>query len=144
MAATPGIPARVRSHHLFPTRDDLRRLRALAVPVVIVQLGMMLMGVVTTIMVGHVSATDLAAAALGNLCFVWLAMLGWGTLMALDPIVAQAHGAGDREGVAHGVQRGLVLAAGLSLLTALLFLPARPCSSCCANPPDVVPLADAT
>ena len=92
-------------------------------------------------MVGHVSAADLAAAALGNLCFVWLALLGWGTLMGLDPIVAQAHGAEDREGVARGVQRGLVLAAGLSVLTALLFLPVRPALVLLRQPADVVPLA---
>jgi MATE family multidrug resistance protein len=141
MAAPSGIPARVRSHHLFPTSDDVRRLWALSLPVVVVQLGMMLMGVVTTVMVGHVSATDLAAAALGNLCFVWLVMLGWGTLMSLDPIVAQAHGADDCEGVARGVQRGLVLAAGLSVLTALLFLPVRSVLVLLRQPADVVPLA---
>lgn len=141
MTTPSGIHARVRAHHLFPTSDDLRRLWALALPVVVVQLGMMLMGVVTTIMVGHVSATELAAAALGNLCFVWVAMLGWGTLMALDPIVAQAHGADDREGVARGVQRGLVLAVGLGVLTALLFLPVRPVLVLLRQPADVVPLA---
>ena len=141
MAAPSVIPARVRAHHLFPTRDDLRRLWALAVPVVVVQLGMMLMGVVTTVMVGHVSAADLAAAALGNLCVVWLALLGWGVLMGLDPIVAQAHGADDREGVARGVQRGLVLAAVVGVVTALLFLPARPVLILLRQPADVVPLA---
>jgi MATE family multidrug resistance protein len=141
MVAPTGIPARMRSHHLFPTSDDVRRLWALAVPVVVVQLGMMLMGVVTTVMVGHVSATDLAAAALGNLCVVWLALLGWGTVMGLDPIVAQAHGAGDREGVARGVQRGLVLAAGVGVVTALLFLPVRPVLILLRQPADVVPLA---
>ncbi len=141
MAAPSRIPARVRSHHLFPTSDDARRLWALALPVVVVQLGMMSLGVVTTVMVGHVSATDLAAAALGNLCFVWLSLLGWGTLMGLDPIISQAHGAADREGIARGVQRGLVLAVGLSVLTALLFLPARPVLLLLRQPVDVVPLA---
>jgi MATE family multidrug resistance protein len=113
----------------------------LALPVVVVQLGMMLMGVVTTVMVGHVSAADLAAAALGNLCFVWLTMLGWGTVMSLDPIVSQAHGADDRAGVARGVQRGLLLAVGLSVLTALLFLPVRSVLVLLRQPAAVVPLA---
>ena len=141
MSAPSGFPASVRSHHLFPTSGDVRRLWSLALPVVVVQLGMMLMGVVTTVMVGHVSATDLAAAALGNLCFVWLALLGWGTLMGLDPIVAQAHGADDREAVARGVQRGVVLAAGAGVVTALLFLPVRPALVLLRQPADVVPLA---
>ena len=39
----------------------------LSLPVVGVQLGIMAMGVVDTIMVGHVSPAALAATALGNL-----------------------------------------------------------------------------
>ncbi len=46
------------------------------------------MGTVDAIMVGHVSATALAAVALGNLYFVTVTVFGMGTLMALDPIVA--------------------------------------------------------
>lgn len=141
MAADSSILARLRAHHLFPRRDDLDRLWALAVPVVVVQLGMMLLGVVPVVMVGHVSATDLAAAALGNLYFAWLGLLAWGTLMALDPLVAQAHGAGDREGVARAVQRGLVLAVGLTAVTVPFFLPARPVLDLLGQPADVVPLA---
>ena len=67
----------------------------LAVPVVIIQVGMMAMGVVDTIMVGHISAQALAAVALGNLYFFTLAVFAMGTLMVLDPVVAQAVGAGD-------------------------------------------------
>ena len=70
MVAPSGIPARLRSHPLFPTSDDVRRLWAPAVPVVVVRLGRMLVGVVTTVVVGHVSATDLGAVAPGNLRFV--------------------------------------------------------------------------
>ncbi len=141
MSADPTILARLRRHHLFPQRDDLDRLWELALPVVVVQLGMMLLGVVPIVMVGHVSAAHLAAAALGNLYFVWLGLLAWGALMALDPLVAQAHGAGDREAVARAVQRGLVLALGLSLATAPFFLPARPVLDLLRQPADVVPLA---
>jgi multidrug resistance protein, MATE family len=39
----------------------------LALPVAAVQLGIMAMGVVDTIMVGHLSPAALAAVALGNL-----------------------------------------------------------------------------
>ena len=83
-----------------PSTDELRATIALAVPVVLVQVGLMLMGVVDTLMVGHVSATMLAAVALGNLYFFTVSIFGMGTLMALDPIVAQAIGARDEESVA--------------------------------------------
>src|SRR5262245_6380493 len=91
------------------SRADLRPLGSLAVPIVIVQVGLMFMGVVDTVFVGHVSATELAAAALGNLYFFALSVFGMGTLMAVDPVVSQAVGAGDRAGIARGLQRGLVV-----------------------------------
>src|ERR1044071_6201808 len=96
----------------------------LAVPVVLVQLGFMLMGVVDTLMVGRLSAEALASVAIGNLYFFNVSIFGTGTLMALDPIIAQAVGAGDDETVARSVQRGLVISLGLSLLTAALLAPA--------------------
>ena len=49
-----------------------------------------------------------------------------GTLMVLDPVVAQSVGARDHEGVARGVQRGVLLAVLLAVFTSLLLLPIRP------------------
>ena len=108
---------------------------ALALPVVIAQVGLMAMGVVDTLMVGRVSADALAAVALGNLYFLALIVPSSGTLMVLDPIVAQAVGAGDSEGVARGVQRGLVLVAVLGLFTSILLLPVRPMLVLLHQPP---------
>ncbi len=112
-------------HAWRPGREDLRRLFALALPVVLVQLGMMAMTVEHTIMLGHVSAADLAAGALGNLYVQTVFALGWGTLAVLDVVVSQAVGARDEGALARGVQRGLVLAALLSALTVLPLFPAR-------------------
>lgn len=124
-----------------PTLDDLRSLLRLAGPIVAIQVGLMLMGVVDTIMVGHVSPSDLAAAAVGNLYFFTFVAFGMGTLFALDPLVAQAVGAGDTESVARSVQRGLVMALALSLVLSLAFLPAGWVLSLLGQPPDVVPRA---
>jgi len=101
--------------------SELRATVRLALPVVLVQVGLMAMGVVDTVMVGHVSARVLAA--LGNLYFFNVIVLSNGTLMALDPVVAQAVGARDMDAVSRAVQRGLVLALLLSVVTALLLLP---------------------
>ena len=81
--------------HYRPTRVDVRELLNLAIPIVMIQVGMMLLGVVDTIMVGHVSAVALAAVALGNLYTFGLSIFGLGVLLSLDPIVAQALGAKD-------------------------------------------------
>lgn len=111
----------------------------LALPVAAVQLGVMAMGVVDTIMVGHVSPVALAAAALGNLYFFVAGIFGQGTLMALDPIISQAVGAGDDAAVARAVQRGLVLSLALTALTCLTFLPVAGVLTLLHQPSDVIP-----
>lgn len=84
---------------MVPGRGELSELYRLALPVVVVQVGMMSMGVVDSIMVGRVSPTDLAAVALGHLYFFGAAVFGMGVLFSLDPVISQAVGAGDPEGV---------------------------------------------
>ena len=87
------------STYTAPSNDaqsELSATIALAIPVVFVQLGFMAMGVVDTLMVGRLSARVLAAVALGNLYFFNVSIFGQGTLMALDPLVAQAIGAERR------------------------------------------------
>ena len=122
-------------------RAELAAMVRLALPIVVVQLGWMLMGVVDTVMVGRVSPTAIAAVALGNLYFFGAAIFGMGVLMSLDPIVAQAVGAGDALGVARGVQRGLVLAVGLSVVAILLLLPVRPLLALFRQPGPVAQIA---
>lgn len=122
--------------------SELRATVALAIPVVLVQVGMMSMGVVDTLMVGHVSAVVLAAVALGNLYFFNVSILSTGTLMALDPLVAQAVGARDEPAVGRAMQRGLVLVAVLSVVTTLLLLPVRQVFQLTRQQPEIIP--DAT
>jgi MATE family, multidrug efflux pump len=123
----------------LPNRADFRALTRLALPVVSVQLGMMLMGVVDTMMVGHLSANALAAVALGNLYFWTISVVGMGTLFALDPIVAQAVGAHDEPAIARGLQRGLLLAVFVTVPTAAVLLSVRPVLQWIGQPADLVP-----
>ena len=119
----------------------------LAIPVVVVQVGMMLMGVVDTVMVGHLAAgsssVNLAAVALGHLYFFGIGVFGMGTLMVLDPVVAQAVGARDEPAVARGIQRGILLAILLALPLILVLLAASPVLALARQPQEVVPLAAA-
>lgn len=124
-----------------PSRADLRELMALAAPVALVQVGLLSMGAVDTIMVGRVSAADLAAVALGNLYFFMSAVFGMGVLFALDPVISQAVGARDDEGVARGVQRGCLLALGLSVVAMALLLPTAPLLELARQPAEVIPIA---
>jgi len=118
---------------------ELRATLRLALPVVLVQVGMHAMGVVDTAIVGRLSSQALASVALGNLYFFNVSIFASGTLMALDPLVAQAVGARDLAGAARAVQRGIVLALLLSVSTALLMLAVGPVLRFTRQQPEVVP-----
>lgn len=128
-------------HQMVPSKDHLASLVRLALPVATVQVGFILMGAVDTIMVGHVSPSDLAAVALGNLYYFMTTSFGLGTLFALDPLVSQAFGAGDRAGIARAFQRGFLIALGLAVLSSLLLLPGRPLLTFLRQPAEVIPVA---
>ena len=122
-------------------RAEIPRLLGLAVPVVVVQVGMMAMGVVDTMVVGHVSAKDLAAVALGNLYFFSVMVIAWGILMALDPVVSQAVGARDDVAISRALQRGFVIAALLTVPCVMALLPAKIVLGLLHQPEEVVPVA---
>ncbi len=126
---------------LRPTRGELREMMRLAWPVVLAQVGIMLMGVVDTAMVGRVGTSAVAAVALGHIYWVNVTIGGLGILMVLDPVVSQATGAGDHEAVARGVQRGVIMAVMLSVPTALLLLPGEFFFAFLRQPTDVTPMA---
>ena len=119
--------------------NEWRTLVSIAVPVVVVQVGLMLMGVVDTLMVGRVSANALAAVALGNLYFFNTIVISMGALMALDPLVAQAVGANDHAAITRAVQRGILLALLLGVLTTLGMLPVGPVLRFFRQPAEVIP-----
>ncbi len=107
-------------------RQEISATVRLAAPVVLVQLGLMLMGVVDSMMLGHLSAGALAAGALGNISTFFLLILGGGILAALDPLVSQAHGAGDHEAIGAHLQRGAVLAVALAIPVGLFLWDVAP------------------
>jgi MATE family multidrug resistance protein len=135
----PGDQARLAASRALPSRPEFRALLGLAFPVVVVQLGLMLMGVVDTMMVGRLSAQALGAVALGNVYFFAVAVIGMGTLMALDPIVSQAVGAGDEPAIARGLQRGLLLAFAVTLPTAVGLCFAGPVLQAMRQPAELIP-----
>ena len=125
-------------------REEIRQQARLALPVVLVQVGLMSLNVVDNIMVGHVegdAARQIAAVSVGGL-YVWLFMgASMGILMALDPLVAQAAGAGDHDSIARSMQRGLLLALLLSVPIGLIVLFVEPVLRSWGQADDVVPLA---
>lgn len=102
-------------------RQELRRLTDLAVPVVVAQLATMFLSVVDTLMVGNVGVNVLAAASLGHVWTFGTIIFGMGVIYGIDPLISQGHGARDarRQGLA--LQRGLVVAAGVSVPIGILW-----------------------
>ncbi|MGL4194673.1 MAG: MATE family efflux transporter, partial [Edwardsiella piscicida] len=82
---------------------EARSLLALAIPVIIAQIAQTAMGFVDTIMAGSVSATDMAAVAVGTSIWLPTILFGHGLLLALTPVIAQLNGAGKRPSIPHQV-----------------------------------------
>jgi multidrug resistance protein, MATE family len=136
-------PADASAPAALTWRDELRATLRLAVPVVAVEIGIMLMGTVDTMFAGRVSGVALASVAIGH-AFLWvIAVFGIGILMVLDPLVSQAHGAGDELALARGVQRAMVLAVPLAVLSGVLLTLGEPVLRALRQPPEVIPIAAA-
>jgi len=95
---------------------EARRLLALAIPVILAQVAQTAMGFVDTIMAGSVSATDMAAVAVGTSIWLPVILFAHGLLLALTPIVAQLNGSGRRNKVIYQVHQATWLALFLSVL----------------------------
>lgn len=122
-----------------PWKNELRALCALALPVVVVQVGMMAMGLVDSMMVGKVSEHALATVGLGNLYGFLVMMPGFGILMALDPILSQAVGARDEDAVSRNLQRGILLSGLVSVPIAAVYLAATPLLRLAQEPEALIP-----
>jgi MATE family multidrug resistance protein len=119
---SPPEPLSFRSRALrlavntLPTfRAESRALAHLAWPIVLTNLGWMMLGTVDTIMLGWLSKEALAASLLGNVWVHLTQIAAMGVIMGMDPLVTQGHGAGDRRKLALALQRGLVLGTVLAV-----------------------------
>lgn len=67
----------------------------LAWPVILGQLGHIVIGLVDNAMIGQLGPTELSASAFGNSLFFLVLVIGLGLCMGISPLVAQAQGEGD-------------------------------------------------
>jgi MATE family multidrug resistance protein len=91
-------------------RQELSAMVALAVPVVLSELGWMAQGIVDTIMVGRLGPAAIGAVALGNAVYYTPALFGIGVLLGLDTLVAQAYGRKDHDECHRWLAQGVYLA----------------------------------
>lgn len=86
---------------------EARKLLRLGLPIFIAQIAQVGIGVVDTVMAGHVSANDLAAVALGSNVFITLYVTFTGIMTALQPILAQLFGASKVKEIGEYGRQGL-------------------------------------
>jgi MATE family, multidrug efflux pump len=90
-------------------RSHIKENLKLAIPVMLSNLGHVLMGFTDNIMVGHVNSTSLAAAGLGLVIFNVLLLFGIGVSYAITPLVAEANGSKNEHRIVLIVKHGLVI-----------------------------------
>jgi MATE family multidrug resistance protein len=107
-------------------RVELKALWRLALPLAAAQAGQALLGIVDTAVIGRLSPSAQAGAGLGNSLGFTISFFGMGVMLALDPLVSQAVGAGRRIDARsylwQGVWLALLTSVPVMLVTALLAL----------------------
>ncbi len=97
-------------------KTEIKKTIILSLPIVVGQLGQMLMSVVDNIMVGKLGAQALAAASIANAIFTLIMVVGFGLSMAVTPLTAIAYGAGNNKECGVVLRQSLIV----NLLTGVL------------------------
>ncbi|MBS2027279.1 MAG: MATE family efflux transporter [Deltaproteobacteria bacterium] len=105
-----------------PLRREVGALLRLALPIAAAQAGQTSMGLVDVAVVGTLGARPLGAIGLATSTFFFVAVLGLGAVMGLDPLVSQALGAGEKPRARKLLWQGVWLALAAAIVLDLLLL----------------------
>ncbi len=122
-------------------RDHIRITFHLAYPVMLSQLGHMMVNVADSVMVGQLGATPLAAASLANVIFHLLLMFGIGVSYGITPLVAAADGEGNIGRSGQLLKHASVINVATGLLLFLLVFAGNRSLSYLNQPEEVVTMA---
>ncbi|MCC5921267.1 MAG: MATE family efflux transporter [Cyclobacteriaceae bacterium] len=99
-------------------RHHFKKTITLAYPVMLSQLGHVMVGVADSIMVGQLGTTPLAAASFANSILTVVMVIGIGISFGLTPLVARADGENRRDQMHKILRHGLLLCLGVGILLA--------------------------
>ena len=119
-------------------RAELAKTLVLACPIIAGQVGQMLMGLVDTLMVGHVGTSSLAAAAFANSLVSVAFVFGIGVLTSVSVLVSRAHGAGMDWHKRVILRSSIWLSAMVGMLLATVLTLAQPWLSVFRQPETVL------
>lgn len=122
-------------------KEHYRRNFFLAYPVMLSQLGQVLVNVADSLMVGRLGAEPLAAASLATVIFYVIMVFGLGVSYAVTPLVAAADGEMDQSKIIGIFSNGLLVNTILGVLLALGVVLCTPILYYLNQPPEVVALA---
>ncbi len=122
------------------TREHYRKNVQLAVPVVIGQLGHVMVSVADSVMVGKLGTLPLAAVALANSIFVVFMVFGVGVTFGITPLVANADGQGKIHLPKRLLQQGIIVYTVLALLLFLLLVAVLPLMPYFGQDPELIPI----
>lgn len=122
-------------------KDHFSKTFTLAYPVMLSQLGQVLVGVADSMMVGKLGAEPLAAASLANSIFFVLLMFGIGVSMAITPLVAMADGKNKSSRIGRLFRHGFAINMVTGLVLFLVIILFSPMLKYMNQPDQVVELA---
>ncbi len=124
-------------------KNDLRPLVHLAIPLALVSMTQSLISFFETLFFAHLDMQVLAAGALVGWLFATLVVIQFGTLGAVNILIAHKWGEKDEAGIAHVLRDGLILAVLLMTPTFALLWNMAPILLLFGQSPAVVVLAKA-
>jgi MATE family multidrug resistance protein len=128
-------------NNFLTIRKEVLQTISLAYPVIIGQLGIIMMGVVDSIMVGKLGPVPLAAASLGNSLIFVILIIGIGCSIVISPLIAILVGSKRYSECGVYFRQSLLVNVALSLIMLAIILIGVNFINHLNQPPEVVDLA---
>ena len=120
---------------------EMKAILVLAAPVILGQLGHMVIQQADTLMIGRLGKVPLGASVLAGSIFFLPIMIGMGITIAISPLVSQAIGAGKRESLGRIFDQGLLVSLIAGVLFSGILLLVAELIPLMNQKPEVIPLA---
>ncbi|MFN3404366.1 MAG: MATE family efflux transporter [Cytophagaceae bacterium] len=105
-------------------RKEFLDIVKLSFPIILGQIGSVLMGITDTIMLGRIGKEEVAAVGVANQVYFLFTVIGMGTMAALAPMVAGSKGADNKsecgEYLRTGIELGFILSVALCFVMAVI------------------------
>lgn len=115
------MPANIQTHMKQPVSisDHIRRLIVLGTPIIIGQIGIIILGFADTMMIGHYDTESLGAASFVNNLFSLVIIGSTGFAYGLTPVIGELAGTGDRASIGGKLKNALAVNAATGVFFTL-------------------------